>query len=122
MQPADHILTAEEFLHRSQQEFAAGDELQASEKLWGAVSHALIAAAQQRGWKHGSHARMREVVSGLAQEIGDSTLREAFESAEKLHANYYQGHLTDEEYPGEISEARRLTLLVLDLVRDRPGQ
>lgn len=122
MQPADHILTAEEFLHRSQQEFAAGDDLQASEKLWGAVSHALIAAAQQRGWKHGSHARMREVVSGLARETGDRTLPDAFESAEKLHANYYQGHLTGGAYFDIINEARGLTLFVLDLVRNYPGQ
>ena len=122
MQPADHTQTAEEFLRRSQQEFAAGDELQASEKLWGAVSHALIAAAQQRGWKHGSHARMREVVRGLAQETGDGWLREAFESAEKLHANYYHGDLTARGYFDIINEARRLTLLVLELVRAYPDQ
>lgn len=121
MQPADHILTAEEFLHRSQQEFAAGDELQASEKLWGAVSHALIAAAQQRGWKHGSHARMREVVHLLARETGDQTLPGAFERAEKLHANYYHGQLTVRGYSDIISETRRLTLLVLDLVRNYHG-
>ena len=122
MQPADHILTAEEFLHRSQQEFAAGDELQASEKLWGAVSHALIAAAQQRGWKHGSHARMREVVSGLARETGERWLQEAFQGAERLHANYYHGNLTGQFQLNDVSQARRLTLRALELVRGYPGQ
>ena len=122
MEISDHIRTAREFLAKAELEFAAGDELQASEKLWGAVSHALIAAAQQRGWKHGSHARMREAVSLLAQEINDESLPDAFESAEKLHANYYHGHLTARGYFDIINDARRLTLLVLDLVRAYPDQ
>ena len=45
----NHAATANEFLDASEQEFAAGDHLQASEKLWGAATHAAMAVAQRRG-------------------------------------------------------------------------
>ena len=41
----NHAATANEFLDASDQEFAAGDHLQASEKLWGAATHAVMAVA-----------------------------------------------------------------------------
>ena len=50
----NHAVTAQEFLEASDQEFASGDHLQASEKLWGAATHAVMAVAQQREWPHRS--------------------------------------------------------------------
>ena len=44
----EHIQTAREFLILSEQEFEDGDFLQASEKLWGAVAHSILAIARQR--------------------------------------------------------------------------
>ena len=83
MDMEEHIRTAREFLDKSEQEFAVGDILQASEKLWGAVAHTVIALAQQRGWRYGSHneliqaARrlswskaMRKYTSSLAKLVG----------------------------------------------------
>ena len=35
MEVQDHIATANEFLEAADREFAAGDQLQGSEKLWG---------------------------------------------------------------------------------------
>jgi hypothetical protein len=43
----DHAVTAEDFLAASDREFAAGDVLQASEKLWGAAAHAITAVAKE---------------------------------------------------------------------------
>ena len=46
----EHAQTAREFLEASDREFAAGDILQGSERLWGAFSHAMTAISQDRGW------------------------------------------------------------------------
>ena len=46
MLAVDHAQTAEGFLADSDREFAAGDVLQASEKLWGAAAHAMMAVAE----------------------------------------------------------------------------
>ena len=51
----EHTQTAQEFLAAADHEFMAGDNLQASEKMWGAASHAVMAVAQQRGWRYTKH-------------------------------------------------------------------
>ena len=91
----DHLQTAQEFLERSRLEFADGDDLQGSEKLWGAASHAVMALAMQRGWPISKHSDVKRAVNDLSQEIGDQTVKFRFSVAEKFHANYYHGFMDD---------------------------
>ena len=42
-----HVSIARRFLDKSEREFAANDQLNGAELLWGAAAHALIAAAQE---------------------------------------------------------------------------
>ena len=91
----EHVQTAREFLDAADDEFAAGDVLQASEKMWGAASHAVMAIAQQRGWPYGSHRALSNAVRQLAEEQPDESLRSEFSTAEGFHANFYHGYLED---------------------------
>ena len=95
MQTRDHVRTAREFLTAADREFEAGDHLQASEKLWGAASHALIAVAQQRNLPHGSHRALKKAAQLLVDETGDGTLHAGFAVAEKFHANFYHDFMED---------------------------
>ena len=83
----DHIRTAFGFLDDSDREFAAGDILQASEKLWGAASHAVIAVAESRNWNHGSHRALKNAVIRLDAERGDMLIRAYYIAAEKFRTN-----------------------------------
>ena len=91
----DHLQTAREFLERSRQEFAEGDEMQGSEKLWGSASHAVMALALQRGWPINKHSDLKRAVNDLSQETGDRAMKANFAVAEKFHANYYHGFMDD---------------------------
>lgn len=93
----EHIRTAQEFLVKSEQEFADGDFLQGSEKLWGAVAHAVIALAQQRGWRYGGHNELIQAARRLSEEQGDTAIYEQFGKTRRLHANYYHGFLEDHQ-------------------------
>ena len=97
MQTRDHVRTAREFLTAADREFEARDHLQASEKLWGAASHALIAVAQQRNLPHGSHRALKKATQLLVDETGDGTLHAGFAVAEKFHANFYHDFMEDFE-------------------------
>ncbi|MGC8543797.1 MAG: PaREP1 family protein, partial [Vulcanisaeta sp.] len=66
---------------------------QAGEKLWGAVTALLNAIAEVRGWEHYSHRDYAVIVERIADEVGDEELRVLFDSAEKLHANFYHDFL-----------------------------
>ena len=97
LQTKEHAQTAREFLVASDREFEAGDHLQASEKLWGAASHALIAVAQQRNLPHGSHRALKNAARLLVAETGDMALLAGFLAAEKFHANFYHDFMEDFE-------------------------
>ena len=55
MDASEHAQLALAWLAVSDEEFAEWKRMQASEKLWGATAHALIAVAMARDWRYGSH-------------------------------------------------------------------
>ena len=97
MNQVDHSQTALEFLIVSDEELVAGDHLQASEKLWGAATHAVMALAEQRGWECRSHRSMKNVVQRVATEIDDVFFAGGFAAAEKFHKNFYHDEMEDYE-------------------------
>lgn len=99
MEVRQRVQKAQEFLAASDVEFAKGDDVQASEKLWGAAANAVMAVAQQRGWPYGKHYALKVAVQRLAHECDDELLGEAlvseFTTAESFHANFYHDFMED---------------------------
>ena len=93
----EHAAVARDFLERADAEFGAGDNLQASEKLWGAAAHAVLANIRKRGWSAGSHRLLNNAVRRLAEESGDDRLAVQFSVAEKFHFNFYHDAMEDWE-------------------------
>ena len=92
--PDEHILAAETLLEEFEYEFAAGKLLKASEMLWGAVAHALIAIALKQGRPYDSHGALRRVASQLPGIPSQVPGKSEFGRAEELHTNFYHGQLT----------------------------
>ncbi len=91
----EHVQIARSFLENAGREFDAGDQLQGSEKLWGAATHAVTALAKQRGWRSGkSNARSR-AVEWLAEEENDPSWSSGYLAAEQFHANFYHDFMED---------------------------
>ncbi len=88
---ADYIHMARKYLEDSSSEFAAQDFRQASEKLWGAASQAIMAVASARNWEYASHRAMQNAVRRLADEAQDPGLVAGFLAAERFHINFYHG-------------------------------
>ena len=112
----EHVDTAREFLAASDREFLDGDDLQASEKLWGAASHAIMAVAEQRGLKYGRHRQLREIATQLAQEHGDPLIDKGFNVAETFHRNFYHAFMEEYEIEQGRPEVHEFTERVLELV------
>ncbi len=113
----DYVAATFQFLEDSDREFAAGDELQGSEKLWGAASHAVMAVTTQRGWDHRSHQAMKNAVQLLNDETGDDALGGGFAAAEKFHKNFYHNEMEDFEIEIDRPQVRRFVARVLRLLR-----
>lgn len=89
----EHSQTARKFLSVADDELAAGDILQGSEKLWGAAAHAIMAVAQQRDWPFGNHRVMINAARRVADEMDDDQLRAGLVAAQLFHANFYHGFI-----------------------------
>ena len=107
-----HIETAADFLARAHAYLANDELLQASEKGWGAAAQAVKTVAEARGWNHNGHRQLHQTVRRLVEETGQRDLRDRFNAANTLHANFYDGFLEAED----ISEnLERVELLVEQL-------
>ena len=107
--------TAAAFLARAGAYLAEGDLLQASEKGWGAAARALKAAAETRGWRHGSHRDLYTVVARLVSETGDPRIRTWFGVAGDLRANCCEGWLPAEIVEGHLSDVELLVAALGEL-------
>ena len=112
----DHALTAQDFLAASDREFAAGDVLQASEKLWGAAAHAITAVAKQRGLEHGTHRTMINSARQIADEVEDERLRSGVLAAQHFHSNFYNGTMEPEDVEYARPLVHRYVALMLALL------
>ena len=116
----DHALTAQDFLAASDREFAAGDVLQASEKLWGAAAHAIMAVANQRGLDHGTHRAMINSARQIAVEMDDNVLRLELGigilAAQHFHSNFYNGTMEPEDVEFDRPLVHRYVALMLALL------
>ena len=97
MSAAEHAQTARDFLVASDREFAAGDHLQGSEKLYGAATQAIIALCQQRGWRYKSHRSMQQAVTALSRDYYDPTLLNGSLAANKFLENFFHDNMEDYE-------------------------
>ena len=114
----NHAVTANEFLDASDQEFAVGDHLQASEKLWGAATHAVMAVAQQRGWQHRSHRSLKNAVGRIVAETDDDGYAAGFLAAEKFHKNFYHDEMEDFEIEHDRPVVHRFVARILTLLNN----
>ena len=115
MPTRDHAITAREFLTAAERELAAGDELQASEKMWGAASHAIMVVAQRRDWPYGKHRVLITAARRIADELDDDGLRAGLVAAQHFHANFYHGFMEHEDMGPNTELVRRFVDRMLNL-------
>ena len=110
---------AVDFLAQSDREFDAGDRRQGSEKLYGAATQVVIAAAKQRGWQYRSHRATKNAVIQLESEYQDPLLIAGFLAAEKFHKNFFHDEMEDYEIVADRPIVHRFVHRLVALVNDQ---
>ena len=108
----EHAEQARRYLRQADFEFAA-DPMQASEKLWGAATQAVLAFTTRTGWADDSHRALKTAVERLADESGDPLIAAHFAAAEKFHRNFYHGSMEDFERDADRPKVRAFVDRVL---------
>ena len=99
-------------MDQAEWEFERGDLLQASEKIWGAAAQFLKALAVQRGWAHESHQHLVQVAGNLRKETGNDDIVILFNTAESMHANFYEASRSEEDVRLGMDAVRRLIAIL----------
>ena len=110
-----YLRQAEEELHQKD------DTLQASEKTWGAMAHALKSVAAQRGWNHKRHQLLRDIATQLRLEYGRPRISELFSALEGAHNNYYEHSWTEEDVQEHLEWYRQF-VRQMEEIREAPAR
>ena len=112
----EHRREAHGFLRDIDEGRAAGRALLLCEILWGAATHSVRAYARWRDWRVGKSPRLNDLVDRIIDDAGDAALKEGFLKARQLHANFYNGFMTDEQIAQNGQTARDFAERVLALL------
>ena len=66
------------------------DRLQASEKIWGAVSHAITAIAKKRNWPHSAYADKRDIARYIAEQANSPNINILYDAVYPYHTNFHE--------------------------------
>ena len=92
-----------------------GDILQASEKLWGAASHVVIAEMKSRGVDVKTHRAMVQAVEDLAVEFNEPSLANEFAVARYFHSSFYNGTMETHEFIADRPKVHRFVEKMLEI-------
>ena len=95
------------------------NNIQASEKGWGATAQALKSIAEDRGWNHHSHGLMVDIAQQIADEQGRPDMVAMFGLAQALHTNFYEDWLGSDVVEIYLNAVKTL-LPELERVRTEP--
>ena len=104
--PQKYAELSQRLIRQAERELQSGDLMQASEKIWGSVAHAVKAIAAQRGWSHINHGRLWDISGQIADEQGRPDFRARFRSADSMHMNFYENRMGESEVQDGLQDAK----------------
>ena len=99
---------SQRLLKHAQEQLDLGDTVQASEKAYGAVSHAVKSCAELRGWNHYNHHRVGLVLDQLSEEWDDPVLVTLHMAVKALHDNFFEYELSTVQVQAGIDAATEM--------------
>ena len=127
-----HAQISDRFQEHAVIEIDKENRLQAAEKVWASVAHAVKAVAEYRGWEHDSHSKLYDVARQLGTEAAEASSKSRrtrpkkaaafvkhFDGASRMHDNFYEN---GRDWP-DILDARddaQVFIAQLNAFRDQP--
>ena len=107
-------------LWEAQQELNREDTMQASEKVYGALSCAAKAYGEKRGWNHYSHHRVELILEQLREEWDDQELTAGVLLLKGMHNNFFEHELRSIVVQDGIYAAQRMVARLEEMRQASP--
>ena len=96
-----HEIHRDRLLAHAREMLEADDRVQASEKIWGALSHAVSDIAKRRGWPLGEeYIDKKDVARYIGEQADSPQISRLYSAVYSFHTNFHK----DEEEPAVIGE------------------
>ena len=102
-----------ELLLAARLELAAGDLLQASEKIWGATAFAVKTVAEKRRWFNEADWKLRRAAEILTAELVELNVMRSYSLARDAHFNFYRHEYDAQTLGYALDAAADLVALVM---------
>ena len=103
-----YFLLSQRLLKHAQEQLDQGDTVQASEKAYGAVSHAVKSYGELRGWNHYNRFRVGLIVDQLREEWNDQALVTLHMAVKALHDNFFEYEMSTVQVQAGIDAAKEI--------------
>ena len=107
-------------LWEAQQELNREDTMQASEKVYGALSCAAKAYGEKRGWNHYSHHRVELILEQLREEWDAPELTAGILLLKGMHNNFFEHELRSIVVQDGIYAAQRMVARLEEMRQAEP--
>ena len=107
-----HAVHRDRLLDHARRMIEQGDRLQASEKIWGAVTYGLKAVTEERGWPYASHQDGYVLARHISLQTGNPAVFSKFRAASDVHQNFYEDRYSLEDLAMSLADAEELLLLL----------
>ena len=115
-----HAIHRDRLLAHAEEMLREGDRLQASEKIWGAVSHALKVIAKERKWPFRTHTDANVIAGYIGWQLANPAIPEKFKAAQIMHQNFYEDTFELEDIAESLASAEELVALLRSAQRELP--
>ena len=107
-----HAVSSERLFDHADAMIREADRLQSSEKVCGAVAHAVKEMARTRDWPLDSHQDFGTIVDYVAEQAGESRIAPLFLSVQSLHRNFYDDNVSLDYIRRRLEDAKELLPLL----------
>ena len=114
-----YFLLSRWLLKHAQEQLERGDTIQASEKAYGAMSHAVNSCGELRGWNHYNHHRVGLILDQLREEWDAPELSAGYLVLKALHDNFFEYEISTLQVQAGIGVATEM-LEKLAEIRNSP--
>ena len=110
-----HATHRDQLLAHAREMLEADDRVQASEKIWGALSHAVSDIAKRREWPLGEeYIDKKDVARYVGEQAGSPRINLLYNSVYPYHTNFHK----DEEEPAAIREGIEMAEELVGLLKE----
>ena len=110
-----HEIHRDRLLTHAREMLEADDRVQASENIWGALSHAVSDIAKRREWPLGEeYIDKKDVARYIGEQADSPRIADLYDSVYPYHTNFHK----DEEEPAAIADGIRRAEELVGLLKE----